>query len=121
MLPSGRIDRSYGRDGITRFPGNADSLSSSGTSLLRIGSGRVLSLTSVYGSTSAALISATVRAFTTGGAIDRSFGTAGVRVIDLRTLPRTEYWDIALAPAHDRGAWIVIGFPKEVDLIPVRP
>ena len=121
LLPSGRIDRSYGRDGTTRFPGNVDPFSTSDTSLLETRSGRILALTSLYSASAAAVVSATVRAFSTSGAIDQSFGKSGARIVDLRTLPRTEDVNVALAPGRDGGAWVVTGFPKEINLIRVQP
>jgi hypothetical protein len=118
MLPSGRIDRSYGRRGQTRFPSPAADAFDH-TSAIRLPSGGFLAATEVYSATTSALTSVIVRAFSSNGSIDRAFGKSGARTIGLRTLPRTAYSSVALVRAADGDAWIVIGLPKETDLIPI--
>lgn len=118
LLPSGRVDRAFGRDGMTPFPDAGYPFGVAAP--LQTGSGRILALTRVADARSGAPNRATVRAFSTNGAVER-FGRAGARFINLRRLPRTDNASVALLPAQDGGAWLVAGFPKEIDLIPVRP
>jgi hypothetical protein len=112
---SGRVDRSYGHDGETRFPSPGYAFESS--SAIRLPSGRIVAAAFAYGVNGRpkGLI---VRAFSRDGSIDRSFGRAGVRTILRKAFPRNGYL-AALVPAANGGAWLVIGSRKQIDLMPV--
>jgi hypothetical protein len=120
LLPSGRIDHSYGGDGVMRFP-DAGAYPLTSTSLVQDGNGRIFALTRIAYTRSSALNTVTVRAFSADGALDRTFGNNGARFISLRKLPRTYNANLALTQAPGGAAWLVAGFPKEIDLIPVQP
>jgi hypothetical protein len=111
ILRSGRIDRSYGHSGETRFASPDSSFEL--VSALRLPSGVVLAAAPTYGTSSGALKTMRVQALSSSGSIERG------RSINLEKLPRTDNTSFSFVPAGDRGAWLVMGFPKEVDLIPV--
>ncbi len=111
ILRSGRIDRSYGHSGETRFASPASSFELA--SALRLPSEGLLVAAPTYGTSSGALKTLRVQALSSSGSLERG------RSINLEKLPRSDNTSVALVPAGDRGAWVVIGFPKEIDLIPV--
>jgi hypothetical protein len=111
ILRSGQIDRAYGHKGETLFASPASSFELA--SALRLPSGAVLVAAPTYGSSSDALKTLRVQALSGSGSLEWG------RSISLAKFPRTDNTSFNLVPAGDGGAWVVLGFPKEIDLIPI--
>lgn len=110
VLPSGRIDRSFGRSGEARFP--ASLFDFDNPDAIRLPSGRIVTVTYAYSDRGRPL-GVDVREFSSNGAAD------GSRRIARSKLPR-HAGIVGLVPASNGGLWIVMGSVQQVELIPVR-
>jgi beta-propeller uncharacterized protein DUF5122 len=113
VLSSGRIDRTFGSAGVTRFPvaGNGWDGGFDSPLAIRLPSGRILATGYAYNRTNRPR-GIVVRSFSPAGA------PAGIRTIPRSKLPRRWYVD-GLVPASDGGALLVVASATEIELIPV--
>jgi hypothetical protein len=120
ILPSGRIDRSFGHNGETRFPSpnGAFNLPPS----IRVESGNVLTAALGYADRWPPKHppKAIVQAVSPDGLDARDFGRAGTRTIGLGGLfAANAEPSLGLIPALGGGAWIVVATAARRALIPV--
>jgi hypothetical protein len=110
VLPSGRLDASFGRSGLTHFPTPAYGYENPPT--LRFPSGRI----------AVATFTSNAKGRPTGDAVTwlSSGGSfAGTRRIPKARLPRHSIL-LGLLPAPNSAVWLVVGSGKEIELIPVH-
>ncbi len=119
ILRSGRIDASYGRSGQARFPSLSNVPFPGDRPALQLPSGDVLLASVTYTSRCCGLKRVVVRAFTESGSVDRTFGEAGVRTFEPKHIPHSENFSVGLAAAAHGNARLVLGFPAEIDLVPI--